>query len=79
MFYFLGIIGSGLILLGFLLRKNKSFGVGTFFYNIINFIGSVFLIIYAIDGKSWPFVILNGVWAIDSFWTIFKNIKKNEK
>jgi len=65
-FYILGLAGAFLILLGFLLRSNKKYGVGTKAYDYINLLGAVFLIIYSVEGRMWPFVILNTVWAGDS-------------
>ena len=75
-FYLLGILGASLILLGFLLRGNKKYGIGTFPYQIINLTGSVFLVLYAIDGNVLPFIILNTVWAGDSSLAMMRILRK---
>jgi hypothetical protein len=70
-YYGLGIFGAGLILLAFIFRKNKKYGVSTKPYLWLNLLGSLFLVIYAWEGQVWPFVVLNGVWFIDSLRGIF--------
>ena len=71
-YYFLGVVGATFILIGFLLRGNKRFGVGTVFFEVLNLFGSLFLVLYALDGKVWPFVVLNAVWLANSLWVLSK-------
>lgn len=75
-FYGLGVAGASFILLGFLLRRHKKYGVGSLFYAIVNFVGSVALVIYAWEGSVWPFVALNAIWVGDSLLDIVKVCRK---
>lgn len=45
-------------------------------FDLINLIGSGLLLIYAVNGEMWPFVILNGVWALYSLKDVLKDIRK---
>lgn len=65
-FYILGVIGAGLLLLGFIFRSHEKYGVGTMPYLWLNFIGCIGLVVYAWTGLVWPFVVLNTVWGISS-------------
>lgn len=76
-YYGLGILGAGLVLLGFLLRKNKQYGVGTKCYLYINLLGSLCLVTYAWEGSVWPFVVLNAVWLADSVRGLIWKTKKH--
>lgn len=62
---FFGIIGMVLILLAFILDEFvPSFNQDTWRYNVLNIIGSGFLLYYAFTIRGWPFVILNAVWLM---------------
>jgi lipid-A-disaccharide synthase-like uncharacterized protein len=74
----IGIAGAMIVLIGFLSRDSKKYGVGTIPYLFANFIGSVFLIIYAIILNSLPFIILNTVWGLDSLWFLIVKIFKKK-
>lgn len=63
---FIGTVGALLILVSFLLVQSKKVTPDNIYYDLINFIGSVLLVIYAVIGKSYPFIVLNGVWALAS-------------
>ncbi len=71
-FYALGIVGAALILVGFLLRKHEKWGIGTVPYQLLNLVGSLALVAYAWEGAVWPFVVLNAVWAADSFFALVR-------
>jgi hypothetical protein len=64
----LGILGTGLILIAFVLEEMKKLTPKDRAYQAINAIGSAFLIYYAILLGSWPFIILNFVWCAFSVW-----------
>ena len=55
-----------LILVGFIQEQRGVMKRTDTLYDAINFIGGLFLVVYAVSGKAWPFVILNGVWALYS-------------
>lgn len=73
-YFILGIIGAGLILIAFTMNEFNKWNSKDFIYDFTNLIGSIFLVIYAINGMVWPFIILNSVWAIVSLKDII--IKK---
>lgn len=70
----LGIIGMSLILVGFLLNQLKIWSQDSVVYDLVNFIGSILLLLYALYGGAWPFVVLNGVWALYSGYDVFRAI-----
>lgn len=68
----IGIIGMCLILIGFLLNQTGTLNQEMLSYDLINLIGSILLVAYAINGNAWPFVILNAVWALYSLKDVTK-------
>jgi hypothetical protein len=62
----IGLLGMLLILTAFFLIQSHKLSQDDLSYDILNFVGSVLLIIYGIAGKAWPFVVLNSVWALYS-------------
>ena len=65
-FFVVGVLGMLQILIAFALVQSEKVDVDNIWYDALNFVGSVFLIIYALPPMSWPFIILNGVWALMS-------------
>jgi len=65
-YFILGTIGAALILIAFSMNQFKKWNTEDFMYDLTNLLGSIFLVIYAINGKVWPFIILNSVWALVS-------------
>ncbi|MCA9381072.1 hypothetical protein KC678_02310 [Candidatus Dojkabacteria bacterium] len=58
-----GILGAALALLAFLLIQSDKVTQKSFFYDLLNAIAGVLLVIYGYHYNTWPFVILNIVWA----------------
>lgn len=65
-YFLIGIAGMILLLLAFFMVQTHRWSQDDFAYDVVNFLGSSMFVIYGIAGKTWPFVILNGVWAIYS-------------
>jgi hypothetical protein len=65
-FFVIGVVGMILILLAFLLNQISVWKQNTLLYDSCNALGGFLLVVYAFDGKAWPFVILNGVWTLYS-------------
>jgi len=76
---YIGILGMLLILFAFLLNQLNIWKNDNIRYDVVNFIGSLFLVIYAIEGKMIPFLILNLVWTLYSAVDIVKDIRKTKK
>ena len=61
----IGLVGMFLILIAFILEEfEKKFTSENIYYNFLNLLGSLLLIIYAYTLRGWPFLILNGVWFL---------------
>ena len=78
-FLILGIIGMICILVGFLLTQLHKWTQDQMRYDVANFLGSALLLIYALEGRAWPFVILNGVWALYSLKDVAADIGSSKK
>lgn len=72
----IGISGASIILIAFVMNQTKKWRDDFLVYDAFNFVGSVLLIIYAIVLKSYPFIILNSVWAIISLRDVFVDLKR---
>ena len=65
-FLVMGVIGMILILWAFLMIQTHRWTQDDLAYDLVNFIGSLLLVLYGIAGKVWPFVILNSIFALYS-------------
>lgn len=61
-----GICGASIILLAFILNELHHLSNDSLAYDIMNLVGAVLLCLYAYLISSWPFLVLNAVWAIVS-------------
>jgi hypothetical protein len=68
----IGIIGMTCILLAFVLEDFGKIKRGGNHYNILNLVGSSFLIYYSITLKSIVFIILNAVWAVVAVYFLIR-------
>jgi hypothetical protein len=67
-----------LILFAFCMNQLQKWKDDFLIYDMFNLIGGFLMVIYAILIKSYPFLILNLIWAIVSFRDIFTDIKKTK-
>ena len=82
LFLLLGIGGMSMILVGFFLIQTHRVTADSLTFDLLNAVGSSLLVIYGISGRTWPFVILNAVLALYSFWDIARhdlNYRKNKE
>ena len=70
----IGALGAFLILLAFVLEQVNTWKNDDLVYDLVNLIGSGCLVAYAIILKSYPFLILNGVWAVVSLRDVIKDL-----
>ena len=60
----IGSIGVGLLLLAFVLNITKKISEQSALYLLLNLFGALLAAWYAFDGKLYPFVVLELVWAL---------------
>ncbi len=72
----IGIIGAAMILLAFILAQLKMWEDEWLRYDLVNLIGSAFLVWYGILIKGYPFVALNAIWFLVSLRDVFIDLKK---
>ncbi len=78
-FFAAGLLGMLLILIAFFMVQAHKWSQDGLTYDMINFLGSALLVIYGVAGKAWPFVILNGVWAMYSLKDVILDIVSPKK
>ncbi len=76
---YIGSTGAALILLAFVLGQLHKWKDTYFVYDFVNLVGSGLLIWYAILLSSWPFLVLNGVWALVSLRDCVSDLKRNTR
>ena len=64
------IIGSLLILTGFAAAQAGRMSIESSLYLALNFVGSAILAVLAWIDQQWGFLLLEGVWAIVSLWSL---------
>jgi hypothetical protein len=69
------IVGAILILSGFIGAQVKAMSPQSLLYLVLNLVGSIVLTIVAFIGTDWGFVLLEGVWAMVSFWGLLKVLR----
>ena len=72
----IGTLGVSLLLIAFALNITKRITAESGTYLWLNLIGSVLAGISSYLIAFWPFVILEGVWAIATLFALIKTLKK---
>ena len=75
----IGSIGVTLMLLAFYYNLKDIIDDDDISYILLNLIGSVLAFIASCMIKYYPFIILEGVWGIISFWGLLDYLKRNNK
>lgn len=75
----LGSFGAALILLAFVMGQLHVWKDTYLIYDLLNAIGSILLVVYAWIGFSWPFLVLNLVWATISLKDVISDLRRNSK
>lgn len=75
----IGAIGATMILIAFALNQLHKWKEDYFIYDLFNFIGGTLMVIYALILESWPFAVLNLVWAILSLRDVISDTQRNNK
>lgn len=66
------IAGSLLILAAFAAAQAGRLPIDSQLYLVLNFIGSAILAVLAWIDQQWGFLLLEGVWAIVSLWSLMQ-------
>lgn len=66
------IIGAILILSGFAAAQFGWLRVDSQLYLVLNLVGSAILAWLAWDDRQWGFLLLEGVWALVSLWSLWR-------
>jgi hypothetical protein len=69
----LGTIGVTLLLIAFALNLANRLAATSRTYLLLNVIGAGFACVSSLVISFWPFVVLEGVWAVSSLVALFKN------
>jgi hypothetical protein len=69
---YFGITGMLLLLISFVTEVLRLLHRAHFVYLLLNFLGSAAMTYYAFVINSWPFLILNGVWALFSLYGLIR-------
>ena len=72
----IGASGATLILIAFILEQTHRWKDTDLKYDVVNLLGSVLLIVYAVLLRSYPFLVLNGVWAIVSLRDVIVDLRR---
>ncbi len=70
----LGAIGAGTLLLFFILNQMNVLKNDSALYDGGNFVGAAILTVYAYQAGSWPFVVLELVWASVSLRDFIRDV-----
>jgi hypothetical protein len=69
------VIGALLILAGFAASQIGVMRVDSRSYLVLNLVGSAILAYLALDGGQWGFLLLEGVWALVSMWSLIRVLR----
>jgi hypothetical protein len=69
------IVGSLLILTGFAAAQAGRMSIESSLYLALNFIGSAILAVLAWIDQQWGFLLLEGVWALVSLWSLAQLVR----
>ena len=72
------IVGALLILVAFGAVQFNRMSPDSRLYLALNLAGSIILAVLALAGSQWGFVLLEGVWAIVSAWSLMSTLRKSQ-
>lgn len=75
-FELIGIVGATLILVAFVMEQLHKWKDTDLKYDVFNAIGGTLMVVYAYLLGSYPFLILNMVWAAVSIRDVINDLRK---
>lgn len=79
LFLILGILGMLFVLFGFVMLQTHRWTPDDLAYDLMNFLGAGLLVVYAIPGRAWPFIVLNGIYALYSLKEIIVDLTAKKR
>ena len=73
----MGTIGALIVINAFIQNQIGKWKAENFYYDLSNFVGSTILFVYALFIRSYPFIVLNLVWASISLKDVVNDIKRS--
>lgn len=74
-----GIVGAAILLLAFVFDELNIVPDDSAWLHGLNFCGAAFLLWYAVLLHSWPFIVLEGIWALVALWYLLKRLASDLK
>ncbi|MBX5489890.1 MAG: hypothetical protein IRZ14_01940 [Chloroflexi bacterium] len=74
----LQVVGAVLILVAYVLAQIGVVRPDAYLYLLLNLSGSTLLAVLAWSGQQWGFLLLEGVWALVSLWSLGRRLRGAE-
>lgn len=74
----IGSLGASLMLLAFVMLQIKKWPSDGVTYDLANLLGGALLVCYAWLLRSWPFLILNGIWTLVALRDLIRDSVKKK-
>jgi hypothetical protein len=72
----IGVLGAAILLIFFTLGQFGKLKTDSLWYGVGNFIGALLLTYYAYAIQSWPFVVIESIWALVSLKDVLHDLKR---
>ncbi len=73
----IGILGVGAILVAFLMNQTGKWNREDLAYDFLNLLGAALLVWYSVLIASYPFIVLNGIWALYSLLDVWHDLERD--
>ncbi len=74
----LQLVGAVMVLAGFALAQFRLLDQRSYPYLLLNLVGSAVLAVLAYEERQWGFLLLEGCWALVSFWGVVDRVRGKE-
>ncbi|MEK9160447.1 MAG: hypothetical protein AAB440_00200 [Patescibacteria group bacterium] len=75
----IGVLGAALLLAAFIASALNVMENEDLWYNVLNFVGAALLTWYAVLINSWPFIVIEAVWAVVALRGMWKKLAPGAK